>query len=225
MNRVHVVTLGVSDMRRALRFYRDGLGFEASVEEENPSIVFSQSGGTTLAFCPREGMAKDINQDHPPHGEGFAGITLAYVAREQDEVDRIMELAERAGGEVVKKPQRVFWRGYSGYFHRLINEHDLSVCDELLADDYVNHDTPADVPLGPGETKWFVTQMLKDRPDIQITVEDVLAEGDRVALRNIWHWTDGESGEKQHQMGILILRLNDAGQIAERWSAYEMIQS
>jgi len=116
MNRVHVVTLGVSDMNRALRFYRDGLGFEASTEEENPPIVFFQSDGATLALCPWDGMTKDISQEDPPQGEGFAGITLAYVAREQDEVDRIMELAERAGGEVVKKPQRVFWGGYSGYF-------------------------------------------------------------------------------------------------------------
>ena len=116
MNRVHVVTLGVSDMDRALRFYRDGLGFETSIEEENPPIVFFQSNGTTLALCPRDGIAKDISQEHPPQGEGFGGITLAYVAKEQGEVDRIIELAERAGAEVVKKPQRVFWGGYSGYF-------------------------------------------------------------------------------------------------------------
>jgi catechol 2,3-dioxygenase-like lactoylglutathione lyase family enzyme len=116
MNRVHVVTLGVSNMDRALRFYRDGLGFETSVAEENPDIVFFQSDGTTLALCPRDGMAKDIDQENPPQGTGFGGITLAYVAREQGEVDRIMELAERAGGEIVKKPQRVFWGGYSGYF-------------------------------------------------------------------------------------------------------------
>ena len=110
------------------------------------------------------------------------------------------------------------------YFHRLINERDLSVCDELLADDYIDHDAPPDAPPGPGEIKRFVVQMLRDRPDIQVTVEDVVAEGDRVAARNIWQWTDDESGEKRRQMGILILRLNDAGQIAERWSAYKMIQ-
>jgi uncharacterized glyoxalase superfamily protein PhnB len=116
MNRVHVVTLGVRDMDRALRFYRDGLGVETSVAEENPDIVFFQSDGTTLAICPRDGMAKDINQENPPQGTGFGGITLAYVAKEQEEVDRIMELAKRAGADVMKKPQRVFWGGYSGYF-------------------------------------------------------------------------------------------------------------
>jgi len=116
MNRIHVVTLGVRDMDRTLRFYRDGLGFETSIEEGNPPIVFFQSDGATLALCPRDGMAKDISQEHPPQGEGFAGITLAYVAKEQCEVDQIMDLAERAGGQIVKKPQRVFWGGYSGYF-------------------------------------------------------------------------------------------------------------
>jgi uncharacterized glyoxalase superfamily protein PhnB len=103
-------------MDRALRFYRNGLGFETSVAEENPDIVFFQSDGTTLAICPRDGIAKDINQENPPQGTGFGGITLAYVVKEQEEVDRIMELAKRAGAEVVKKPQRVFWGGYSGYF-------------------------------------------------------------------------------------------------------------
>jgi catechol 2,3-dioxygenase-like lactoylglutathione lyase family enzyme len=119
MSRIHVVTLGVRDMNRSLRFYRDGLGFKTSVEEDNPPIVFFQSDGTTMALCPRDGMAKDIDQENLPQGEGFAGVTLAYVARKQDEVDRVMELVERAGGEVIKKPQRVFWGGYSGYFRDL----------------------------------------------------------------------------------------------------------
>jgi catechol 2,3-dioxygenase-like lactoylglutathione lyase family enzyme len=97
MNRVHVVTLGVEDMNRSLKFYRDGLGFKTSVKEEDPPIVFFQSDGATLALCPRDGMAKDISQENPPQGEGFSGITLAYVAREQSEVDRIMELAKEPG--------------------------------------------------------------------------------------------------------------------------------
>jgi catechol 2,3-dioxygenase-like lactoylglutathione lyase family enzyme len=116
MNRIHIITLGVKDINRALKFYRDGLGFKTSVKEANPPIVFFQNSGTTLALCPRDGLAKDISLENPPQGEGFGGITLAYVVREQDEVDRIMELAESAGGQVVKKPQRVFWGGYSGYF-------------------------------------------------------------------------------------------------------------
>ena len=89
MNHIHIITLGVKDINRSLKFYRE-LGFQTSVREENPAIVFFQNGGPTLALCPRDGLAEDISQGNPPPGEGFGGITLAYVAREQDEVDRIM---------------------------------------------------------------------------------------------------------------------------------------
>jgi uncharacterized protein len=116
MNHIHLITLGVTDMPRALRFYRDGLGFKTSVKDENPGIVFFQNGGTALALCPRAGLAADINPTQPPQGQGFGGITLAYNARTLDEVDQIMRQATQAGGKIVKPPQRVFWGGYSGYF-------------------------------------------------------------------------------------------------------------
>ena len=115
MNRIHVITLGVTDMNRALKFYR-ALGFKTSVLEENPGIVFFQSDGVTLALYPRAGLAEDIDPANPPQGEGFGGITLAYNTREQGDVDKIIALAAQAGGKVVKSPQRVFWGGYSGYF-------------------------------------------------------------------------------------------------------------
>jgi catechol 2,3-dioxygenase-like lactoylglutathione lyase family enzyme len=51
MNRIHVITLGVTDMNRSLKFYR-ALGFKTSVSEENPGIVFFQSDGVTLALPP-----------------------------------------------------------------------------------------------------------------------------------------------------------------------------
>jgi catechol 2,3-dioxygenase-like lactoylglutathione lyase family enzyme len=115
MNRIHIITLGVKDIKRSLRFYRE-LGFQTSVQEENPGIVFFQSGGAALALYPRDKLAEDINEKNPPQGEGFGGITLAHNTREKDEVDRIMELAAKAGAKIVKQPQRVFWGGYSGYF-------------------------------------------------------------------------------------------------------------
>ncbi len=115
MNHIHLITLGVSDMNRSLKFYQ-GLGFQTSVQEENPAIVFFQNGGTTLALYPHDGLAKDISEENPPQGEGFGGITLAFNTRAQDEVDKIIKQAEAAGGKIIKQPQRVFWGGYSGYF-------------------------------------------------------------------------------------------------------------
>jgi uncharacterized protein len=116
MNRINLITLGVKNISQSLKFYRDGLGFETSVLEETPGIVFFKNGGTKLALYPLDELAKDINENDPPAGQGFSGITLAYNAKSAEVVDQIFETVEQAGGKIVKAPQRVFWGGYSGYF-------------------------------------------------------------------------------------------------------------
>jgi catechol 2,3-dioxygenase-like lactoylglutathione lyase family enzyme len=116
MNRIHIITIGVTDMNRSLRFYRDGLGFETSSTEEHPKIVFFKNKGSTLALYPKDEIAKDIDPIHPPTGFGFSGSTLAFVASSPEEVDSIIQQAKRSGGTIVKEPQKVFWGGYSGYF-------------------------------------------------------------------------------------------------------------
>jgi len=116
MKRIHVVTLGVDDINASLKFYRDGLGFPTSVVEEDPPIVFFQSDGATLALCPKEGLAEDIDKDNPPQRAGFSGTTLAYVVEEKGDVEKLLKRAEEAGGRIVKPAQNVFWGGYHGYF-------------------------------------------------------------------------------------------------------------
>jgi catechol 2,3-dioxygenase-like lactoylglutathione lyase family enzyme len=116
MNRIHVITLGIEDINRSLKFYRDGLGFKTSVTEGNPPIVFFQSEGVTLALFPKEGLAEDIDKSNPPEGFGFSGTTFGYVVGEKDDVEKILKLAEKAGGKIVKPPQRASWGGYHGYF-------------------------------------------------------------------------------------------------------------
>lgn len=123
MNRINLLTLGVKDINKSLKFYRDGLNFETSVNEENPSIVFFKNGGTRLALYPLDKLAEDINEQNAPKGNGFSGITLGYVAKSKEEVDEIIKSAEKAGGIIEKTPQRVFWGGYSGYFSDLDGYH------------------------------------------------------------------------------------------------------
>ena len=106
------------------------------------------------------------------------------------------------------------------YFRRLFTEKDLSVCDELLSPNYIDHDAPPGTPAGPVETKRFVAAFLLDYPDMRISIEDILAEGNEVAARLVWRGTHRETGETYHRMGIVMFRLNEAGQIEERWSAY-----
>src|SRR5690625_2775121 len=119
MNRLNLLTLGVKDMLKSLKFYREGLGFDVVVhgDEKNPDIIFFNNGGTKISLYPIDQLAKDINEANPPAiGEGFGGITLAYNAKSKEEVDEKFELAEKAGANIVKKPEIVFWGGYSGYF-------------------------------------------------------------------------------------------------------------
>jgi uncharacterized protein len=116
MNRINLITLGVKNISQSLKFYRDGLGFETSVTEESPGIVFFKNGGTKLVLYPLDELSKDINESDPPAGQGFSGITLAYNAKSAEEVDQIFETVEQVGGKIVKAPQKAFWGGYSGYF-------------------------------------------------------------------------------------------------------------
>lgn len=117
MNRMNIVCLGVRNMEKAIRFYRDGLGFKTNEKSNNPAVIFFSTSGTKLELFPLELLAKDISDDNPPPiGAGFCGITLAYNAKTREEVVEVIELARKAGANIVKEPQDVFWGGFHAYF-------------------------------------------------------------------------------------------------------------
>jgi len=116
MNRMNIITLGVKDMAQSIRFYRDGLGFKAD-DNDNEGLIVFKTSCTKLALYPLTLLAEDISEADPPKiAEGFSGITIAYNAKNETEVEEIIELARKAGAVIAKKPQKVFWGGYSGYF-------------------------------------------------------------------------------------------------------------
>jgi catechol 2,3-dioxygenase-like lactoylglutathione lyase family enzyme len=111
--RVSIVTLGVKDLDRSLRFYRDGLGFPVS-KASNDDVVFFRTGGIVVTLFPHEKLAEDAHV--PAEGSGFRGIALAHNVREKAEVAAILATAQRAGATITKPAQDVFWGGHSGYF-------------------------------------------------------------------------------------------------------------
>ena len=111
--RISIITLGVTDLPRAVAFYRDGLGLNL-YDENTESIAFFQNRGTWLALYPREALAKDVGID--AEGSGFSGVTLAHNVRSREEVDAVLDEAVAAGADLVKPAQDTFWGGYSGYF-------------------------------------------------------------------------------------------------------------
>lgn len=111
--RVSIVTLGVSNLERAVAFYRDGLGWPLS-GASNENIAFFKTGGSVLALYPREELAADA--DTEPEGSGFSGFTLAHNVAEKHQVASALGEAETAGAKIVKEAQDASWGGYSGYF-------------------------------------------------------------------------------------------------------------
>ena len=110
--RVSLITLGVADLGRSIRFYRDGLGLP---RREGPEgIAFFETRGTWLSLCPREALAQDATVSS--EGSGFRGFSLAHNVESPEAVDRVLEQAVSAGAELLKPGQKAFWGGYSGYF-------------------------------------------------------------------------------------------------------------
>lgn len=110
--RISLVTLGVEDLERSIRFYRDGLGLP---QRDGPSgIAFFETRGTWLSLYPRAALAEDAQV--APAGEGFRGFTLAHNVRTKEEVEPLIDRAVAAGGRLVKRARTASWGGHSGYF-------------------------------------------------------------------------------------------------------------
>jgi catechol 2,3-dioxygenase-like lactoylglutathione lyase family enzyme len=108
--RVSLITLGVTDLPRARRFY-EALGWRGQEVEET---VFFQAGGMGLVLWHQDKLAADAGV--PPAGPGFRGMSLAQNVRSRAEVDAVVATAEAAGARVTQRPAETFYGGYAGYF-------------------------------------------------------------------------------------------------------------
>ena len=110
--RITLITLGVADLERSIRFYRDGL--ELPLRDGPQGIAFFETRGTWLSLYPRADLAKDATV--APEGSGFAGFSLAHNVSSPEEVDETLREAVKAGARLVKAGKKADWGGYSGYF-------------------------------------------------------------------------------------------------------------
>ncbi|WP_378942934.1 VOC family protein [Mesorhizobium sp. ANAO-SY3R2] len=110
--RISLVTLGVDDLDRAVRFY-EAMGLKRNMNATD-GVAFFQMGGLVLGLWGREHLATDAGIS--AGRSGFSGISLAYNTRTEAEVDELLTKAERSGGRIVKSAQRAFWGGWYGYF-------------------------------------------------------------------------------------------------------------
>lgn len=106
MNKITCICLGVKNMEKALKFYRDGLGYKTDCKENNPPVCFFDTPGTKFELFPLDLLAKDINETNPPIGNGFSGITLTYNVKNKDDVDKIVELVKKSRRDYCKRTSR-----------------------------------------------------------------------------------------------------------------------
>lgn len=117
--RITVITIGVDDLQRALRFYRDGLGLktEGIVGEEiehGAVAFFDLQPGLKLAIWPRRSISHDSGL--PPGVPSATEFTLGHNLSSREEVDAVMQQAKEAGAVIVKPAHETSWGGYAGYF-------------------------------------------------------------------------------------------------------------
>jgi glyoxalase family protein len=110
--RLTLITLGVKDVGRARAFY-EGLGWKPSEQSMEDYVLFPL-GGIVLGLYPLQELEVDTTLTHQQ--TTFSGMTLSYNAVSEEEVDAVMQEAERLGAVIVRPAERVFWGGYSGYF-------------------------------------------------------------------------------------------------------------
>jgi len=123
--RIHVLTLAVDDLERALRFYRDGLGLQSAGivatefggDDINPAgaiAMFHLKGGLILTVYPRTELAKDARV---PYGEPKTGeFSIGHAVASTAEVDELLAQAEAAGATITDQAHDRPWGIYSGYF-------------------------------------------------------------------------------------------------------------
>ena len=125
---INVLTLAVSDLGRALAFYRDGLGLQTAGvvatefvgDETTPAgaiVQFHLDGGLILALYPRTELAKDAQIPYGPPKSGE--FSIGHAVSSKEEVDAVLALAAAAGATVTDRPHNRPWGIYSGYFRDL----------------------------------------------------------------------------------------------------------
>ena len=108
-----IVTLGVQDLKRSIRFYEAGLAF-SRVPYQSETIAFFDLGGAQLALFPRDALAEDAGVS--PLGEGFTRVSLARFVASSEEVRTFLHRAVQAGATLTRAAQATTWGGFSGYF-------------------------------------------------------------------------------------------------------------
>jgi predicted ester cyclase len=103
------------------------------------------------------------------------------------------------------------------HFEDFVNKRIAAAIRRNMTPDFYDHDGPGGKPTGVDGDEQMMLAMYNAMPDLRLTIEDMIAEGDKVMCRNIWRWTDTGSGKRMQFHGFVLWRF-EGDKIAERWA-------
>lgn len=103
------------------------------------------------------------------------------------------------------------------HFEDFVNKRNASVIRRNMTPGFYDHDGPGGKPTGAEGDEQMMLRMYQMMPGLRVTIEDMIAEGDKVMCRNVWRWTDTASGKKMEFHGFVLWRF-EGDKIAERWA-------
>ncbi len=109
------------------------------------------------------------------------------------------------------------------HFEELVNRKNSAIAYQNFASDYIDHEEPFAGWVRPELVKQTMEKAYVKYPDLHATIEDTIAEGDKVMVRCVWRGTDSSTGKKMEFEGFVLRRLAD-GKLAERWSTVTPIR-
>ena len=130
-----------------------------------------------------------------------------------------------AYGDDVEQNRRIIRRLYD----ELFSKWNLPVIEELFSPDFVGHEMPPGTPRGPAGVRQFYAGIRAGLPDVNLTPEDIIAEGDKVVVR--WRARATHkgpfldippTGASVSFTGIAIYRLSN-GKVVERWVEVDLL--
>jgi predicted ester cyclase len=103
------------------------------------------------------------------------------------------------------------------HFEDFVNNRKPEVIETNMTEDFYDHDGPGGEPSDASGDEKMMRGMYAAMPDLHLTIEDMIAEGDKVVCKNHWRWTDPKSGKRMGFHGFVLWRF-EGDRIAERWA-------
>jgi predicted ester cyclase len=103
------------------------------------------------------------------------------------------------------------------HFEEFVNKRNAAVIRRNMTADFYDHNGPGNRPTDVKGDEEMMVGMYKAMPDLKLTIEDMIAESDKVMCRNTWRWTDSKSGKRMQFHGFVLWRF-EGQKIAERWA-------